>query len=86
MKPGQVYKEVPWEKTKQERQEYKLREKMVKGKYKRLYKSMMEGRKERNKEAWLLKKKRRLLDESAQEKKKSSKKKLIEKKLDIFLV
>lgn len=76
VKPGEVYKEIPWEKTKQERQEYKLREKMVKGKYKRLYKSMIQGRQERAKEAWLLKKKRRLLDESVQKVKKGSKQKV----------
>lgn len=36
---------------------------MVKGKYRKLYKSMMQGRKDRAKESWLLKKKRRLHDE-----------------------
>ncbi|KAL1490747.1 hypothetical protein ABEB36_013394 [Hypothenemus hampei] len=60
---GEVYKEVPWEKSRQERQEYKLREKMIKKKHKKLYNSMMEGRKERAKAIWLLRKKRRLHDE-----------------------
>ncbi|XP_050310449.1 pescadillo homolog isoform X2 [Anthonomus grandis grandis] len=68
---GEVYKEVPWEKNRQERQEYRLREKMIKKKHKKLYKSMMEGKKERAKEIWLLRKKRRLHDEKlAGEKKK----------------
>lgn len=61
--PGSIYKEVPWEKNRIERQEMKLREKMIKKKHKNLYKSMMEGRKERAKEIWLLRKKRRLIEE-----------------------
>lgn len=72
--PGEVFKEAPWEKTKQERQEYRLREKMVKRKYRNLYKSMMQGRKEREKEAWLLNKKRKLHDEKQKEEKKQQKK------------
>lgn len=72
--PGEVYKEAPWEKTKQEKQEHRLREKMVKRKYRNLYKSMMQGRKEREKEAWLLKKKRRLHDEKLKGEKRVSKK------------
>lgn len=78
--PGEVYKESPWEKVKQERQEHKLREKMVKRKYKNLYRSMMQGKKERAKEAWLLKKKRRLYEEQKQEEKKSKKKNLLDGK------
>lgn len=61
--PGELYKEVPWDKNRQERQEYKLREKLVKNKHRKLYKSMMAGKKERAKEIWLLRKKRRLHDE-----------------------
>lgn len=49
---------------------------MVKGKYKKLYKSMMQGRQERAKEAWLLKKKRRILDGNLQREKKGSKQKV----------
>ncbi|XP_060529066.1 pescadillo homolog [Cylas formicarius] len=60
---GKIDKEVAWEKSRQERQEYRLREKMVKKKHKKLYKSMMEGKKQRAKEIWLLRKKRRLHDE-----------------------
>jgi len=68
--PGKVYKEVPWEKNRQERQEYKLREKLVKNKHRKLYKSMMAGKKERAKEIWLLRKKRRLHEEKQKEEKK----------------
>ncbi|XP_076250001.1 pescadillo homolog [Rhynchophorus ferrugineus] len=71
---GEVYKEVPWKKDQQERQAFKLREKLVKNKHKKLYKSMMEGRKERAKEIWLLRKKRRLHDEKQAEEKKTKKK------------
>jgi len=75
---GEVYKEVPWEKNRQERQEYRLREKMVKKKHKKLYKSMMEGQKQRAKEIWLLRKKRRLHDERQTEDKKIKKKQKIQ--------
>lgn len=74
MTTGEVYKEVPWEKDRQDRQAFKLREKLVKNKHKKLYKSMMEGRKERAKEIWLLRKKRRLHDEKQVEEKKAKKK------------
>lgn len=72
--PGEIYKEAPWEKTKQEKQEYRLREKMVKRKYRNLYKSMMRGRKEREKEAWLLNKKRKQHDEQQKQEKTLKKK------------
>ncbi|XP_056641373.1 pescadillo homolog [Diorhabda sublineata] len=71
---GEVYKEVPWEKARQERQEFRLREKMVKNKHRKLYKSMMEGRRDRAKEIWLLRKKRRLHDENEKGKKKDANK------------
>ncbi|KAJ8967583.1 hypothetical protein NQ314_002768 [Rhamnusium bicolor] len=71
---GEVYKEVPWEKNRQEQQEYRLREKMIKKKHRKLYKSMMEGKKDRAKEIWLLRKKRRLHDEKQAEEKKAKKK------------
>jgi len=60
---GIVAREDPAEKKWQERQEYKLREKMIKKKHRNLYRSMMKGKAERAKEAWLLGKKRRLHDE-----------------------
>lgn len=75
MSTGEVYKEVPWEKNRQERQEFRLREKMIKKKHRKLYKSMMEGKKDRAKEIWLLRKKRRLLDEAQSQKKKGKKQK-----------
>lgn len=60
---GIVAREDPAEKRWQEKQEHKLREKMIKKKHRNLYRSMMKGRTERSKEAWLLAKKRRLHDE-----------------------
>ncbi|KAL3270271.1 hypothetical protein HHI36_009324 [Cryptolaemus montrouzieri] len=72
--PGQVYREDPMKKNKDERQEYRLREKMVKNKHRRLYKSMMEGKRERKKEIWLLRKKRRLHEEKVTNEKKEAKK------------
>lgn len=66
--------EDPFMKKKEERQEYRLREKMVKNKHKRMYKSMMEGKSKRLKEIWLLRKKRRLHDEAAANEKKVAKK------------
>lgn len=77
VKPGTVFKESPVRKEIEKRQEYRLREKMVPNKYRKLYKSMMEGRKKREKEIWLLTKKRRLIDE-AKSKKKSQKKTTIQ--------
>ncbi|XP_050508796.1 pescadillo homolog [Diabrotica virgifera virgifera] len=77
---GEVYKEIPWEKDRQERQEFRLREKMVKNKHRKLYKSMMEGKKQRAKEIWLLRKKRRLHDEKEQKPGKSGQKKVVTKK------
>lgn len=64
---GEVYKEPSWEKKNLERQEFKLREKMVKKKHRKLYKSMMEGKRQRAKEIWLLRKKRRLHDEKVRD-------------------
>ncbi|CAH0555358.1 unnamed protein product [Brassicogethes aeneus] len=72
--PGEVFKEVPWEKSRQERQEYRLREKLVKNKHRKLYKSMMEGKEKRAKEIWLLRKKRRLHDAEKAEDTKGKKK------------
>jgi len=50
-----------------EKQEYRLREKMIKKKHRNLYKSMMQGRRERAKEIWLLRKKRRIHDANEEE-------------------
>lgn len=70
---GIVAREDPTEKRHQERQEHKLREKMIKKKHRNLYRSMMKGRAERGKEAWLLGKKRRLHDEQEKAKRKAEK-------------
>ncbi|GJQ83337.1 hypothetical protein Trydic_g18122 [Trypoxylus dichotomus] len=74
VKPGEIEKEAPWAKKREERQEYKLREKMIKKKHRNLYKSMMKAKQERGKEAWLLRKKRRLHDEKQKGEKKLKKK------------
>ncbi|XP_043676991.1 pescadillo homolog isoform X2 [Vespula pensylvanica] len=74
VKAGEVTKEDPYEKERQDKQEYRLREKMIKKKHRNLYKSMMQGRKERAKEIWLLRKKRRLHDNAEKEKHKETRK------------
>lgn len=74
VKTGEVIKEDPWEKKRQERQEYRLRERMIKKKHRNLYRSMMEGRKERAKEIWLLRKKRRLHDTAEKQNRKEERK------------
>ena len=79
---GIVAQEDPAEKKWQERQEYKLREKMIKKKHRNLYRSMMKGKAERAKEAWLLAKKRRLHDEQENAKLKAEKK---EKRLNAIV-
>ncbi|KAK6638046.1 hypothetical protein RUM44_008471 [Polyplax serrata] len=72
--PGEVFRESPVYKQIEKRHEYKLREKMVPNKYRKLYKSMMEGRQKRAKEIWLLEKKRRRIDEMEKQEKKNKKK------------
>lgn len=67
---GEIVKENPWRKAQLEKQEYRLREKMIKKKHRKLYKSMMKGREERAKEIWLLRKKRRIHDTKEKEKRK----------------
>lgn len=71
---GEIFKEAPWEKKVIEKQEFKLREKMIKKKHRKLYKSMMEGKRQRAKEIWLLRKKRRLHDEKVAGQNKKEKK------------
>jgi len=71
---GEIIKENSWEKDRLEKQEYRLREKMIKKKHRKLYKSMMKGRQERAKEIWLLRKKRRIHDTKEKEKRKEQKK------------
>lgn len=71
---GEITKENSWEKARLEKQEYRLREKMIKKKHRKLYKSMMKGREERAKEIWLLRKKRRIHDSKEKEKRKEQRK------------
>nr|CAD7405328.1 unnamed protein product [Timema poppensis] len=74
---GTLVQEDPREKTRLEKQEYRLREKMIPKKHRRLYKSMMAGRMKRNKEAWLLGKKRKRYEEEEMLKRKAQKKEAI---------
>jgi len=61
---GKLEKDDPVEKRREEYQEYKLREKMINKKHRKLYFSMMKGRKERKKDKKILMKKKRMLDEN----------------------
>ncbi|KYM82452.1 Pescadillo like protein [Atta colombica] len=71
---GEILKENSWEKARLEKQEYRLREKMIKKKHRKLYQSMMKGREGRAKEIWLLRKKRRIHDAKEKEKRKEQRK------------
>lgn len=71
---GEIMKENPWAKAQREKQEYRLREKMIKKKHRKLYKSMMKGREDRAKQIWLLRKKRRIHDAKEKEKRKEQRK------------
>lgn len=73
VKPGKVYTESSIDKARREKQEYRLREKMVKNKHRKLYKSMMEGRRTRNKEVKLIRRKRKQWDEKEKIQRKSVK-------------
>ncbi|XP_017880588.1 pescadillo homolog [Ceratina calcarata] len=74
VKAGEVTKEDPREQKRLERQEYRLRERMIKKRHRNLYKSMMEGRKQRAKEVWLLRKKRRIHDATKKQERKEERK------------
>ncbi|XP_017787190.1 PREDICTED: pescadillo homolog [Nicrophorus vespilloides] len=74
VKAGEVTKEKPYSKLKEDRADYKLREKMIKGKYRKIYNDMMITKRTKSKEALLLKKKRSQLDKQAVEDKKQKKK------------
>lgn len=74
VKTGELVKENPWEKDQQDRQEYRLRERMIKKKHRNLYRSMMKGREGRAKEIWLLRKKRRIHDADEKQKRKEERK------------
>ncbi|KAE8748645.1 hypothetical protein FOCC_FOCC004656 [Frankliniella occidentalis] len=71
---GKLEKEDPSLERREAYSEYKLREKMIKNKHRKLYKSMMEGRTKRKKEAWLLRKKRRRVEEEEGAAKKAARK------------
>ena len=65
--PGKVVKIDPVEKRREERQEYKLREKMIEKKHRALYKSMMKGRAERMRDVRVLKRKRKIIEQKQTE-------------------
>ncbi|XP_028170771.1 pescadillo homolog [Ostrinia furnacalis] len=72
---GVPHKEHPYQKEIEDKQAFRLREKLVRKKHRNLYKSMKAGQEKRKKEIWLLRKKRRLHDEKAKEEKKAEKRK-----------
>lgn len=74
VKSGEIAIQDPHEKSRQEAQEFRLREKLVPNKYRKLYKSMKEGQKARKKEVWLKWKKRRTHEESEAAKRKEARK------------
>lgn len=72
---GVTHKEHPYQKEIEDKQAFRLREKLVRKKHRNLYKSMKAGQEKRKKEIWLLRKKRRLHDEKVKEDKKAEKRK-----------
>lgn len=72
---GVPFKEHPYKKEIEDKQAFRLREKLVPKKHRNLYKSMKAGQEKRKKEIWLLRKKRRLHDEKVSEEKKAVKRK-----------
>ncbi|XP_075969785.1 pescadillo homolog [Anticarsia gemmatalis] len=72
---GVPHKEHPYQKEIEDKQAFRLREKLVRKKHRNLYKSMKAGQEQRKKEIWLLRKKRRLHDEKVKEEKKTEKRK-----------
>ncbi|XP_022819560.1 pescadillo homolog [Spodoptera litura] len=72
---GVPHKEHPYQKEIEDKQAFRLREKLVRKKHRNLYKSMKAGQEKRKKEIWLLRKKRRLHDEKEKEDKKAEKRK-----------
>ncbi|XP_046964661.1 pescadillo homolog [Vanessa cardui] len=72
---GVTYKENPYQKEIEDKQAFRLREKLVRKKHRNLYKSMKAGQEKRKKDIWLLRKKRRLHDEKVKEEKKVEKRK-----------
>ncbi|XP_041977845.1 pescadillo homolog [Aricia agestis] len=70
---GVPYKEHPYQKEIEDKQAFRLREKLVQKKHRNLYKSMKAGQEKRKKDIWLLRKKRRLHDEKVKAEKKAVK-------------
>lgn len=71
---GTIEKQDPKAKQREEEAEYKMREKMVRNKHRKLYRNMMDNRKKWGKETWLLEKKRKRLEAEQADAKKESKK------------
>lgn len=70
---GVPFKENPYQKEIEDKQAFRLREKLVRKKHRNLYKSMKAGQENRKKEIWLLRKKRRLHDKKVTADKKKQK-------------
>lgn len=66
VKPGVIEKPDPIDAKKLKKQDQKLREKMVSRKHQRLFKGMVNARRNDAKEIWLLRKKRRNIDAEKQ--------------------
>lgn len=79
---GVPHKEHPYQKEIEDKQAFRLREKLVRKKHRNLYKSMKAGQEKRKKEIWLLRKKRRLHEEKAKDEKKAEKRKQRTQALD----
>uniref|UniRef100_A0A1B6L8V9 Pescadillo homolog n=1 Tax=Graphocephala atropunctata TaxID=36148 RepID=A0A1B6L8V9_9HEMI len=60
---GKLEKEDPADQRREEYQQYKLREKMINKKHRRLYQSMMKGRRDRIRDKKTLMKKKRMIEE-----------------------
>lgn len=79
---GVPHKENPYQNQIEDKQAFRLREKLVRKKHRNLYKSMKAGQEKRKKEIWLLRKKRRLHDEKVKENKMAEKRKQRTKAID----
>lgn len=72
VKKGETYRANKSKERKDYKQMHQLKEKMIRRKYRNLYKSMMQGRRGREKEIKLLKYKRRLHERRRFEEKKAA--------------
>lgn len=73
VKRGETHKEHPYQKEIEDKQAFRLREKLVRKKHRNLYKSMKAGQEKRKMDIWLLRKKRRLHDEKVKKTKNTEK-------------